>query len=242
MVDEHGNKLYAYVTLVMLGDRYIPGAIVLAHTIKRLDSQADLVVLVTSDVSDDGKKILSMFFDRVILVKKILVPNWRTKKQRHRLYLDYVFTKFHLFNLNYKKILMIDADALVLKYPDHLFSLNAPAGSLIEDKDQFISYDKNGNYILPPDGKIKWYQSFCKCCAHGKLIPKEMTDRVATNFKNSGIGASIVLLEPKKGELESIIEDVSKGKNEIPCRKQVYLARTTIFNVKIFRKMDISSS
>ena len=81
MIDEHGNKLYAYVTLVMLGDRYIPGAIVLAHTIKRLDSQADLVVLVTSDVSIDGKKILSMFFDKVILVEKVLVPNWRTKNK-----------------------------------------------------------------------------------------------------------------------------------------------------------------
>jgi lipopolysaccharide biosynthesis glycosyltransferase len=209
MVDEHGNRMYAYVTLIMLGDRYIPGAIVLAHTIRRLDSQADLVVLVTPDVSEDGKKIMSQFFDRVILVKPIHVPNWRTKKQKHRLYLDYVFTKFHLFNLNYKKVLMIDADALILKYPDHLFSLDAPAGSLIEDKDQFISYDESGNYILPPDGKIKWYQMLCKCCGHGKVIPKQMTDKVARDYRNSGIGASIVLLAPKRGELESIVKDVT---------------------------------
>lgn len=209
MVDAHGNKLYAYVTLVMLGDRYIPGAIVLAHSIKRLDSQADLVVLVTPDVSEGGKRLLSTFFDRVILVDPIRVPNWRTRKQKHRIYLDYVFTKFHLFNLNYKKVIMVDADALIIKYPDHLFSLNAPAGCLIEDKDQFISYDKDGNYILPPDGEIKWYKIFCDCCEHGKLIPREYTDRVATDYRNSGIGASIVLLAPKKGELESIIKDVT---------------------------------
>lgn len=210
MVDEHGNKLYAYVTLVMLGDRYIPGAIVLSHSIKRLDSQADLVVLVTADVSEEGRKLLSIFFDRVLLVKEILIPNWRTKKQKHRLYLDYVFTKFHLFNLTeYKKIIMIDADALIIKYPDHLFSLPAPAGCLIEYKEQFISYDKNGNYILPPDGKVKWYELFCKCCGHGKLIPKELTDKVAHDYKDSGIGASIVLLAPRKGEMESIINDVT---------------------------------
>ena len=136
---------------------------------------------------------------------------------------------------------MIDADALVLKHPDHLFTLNAPAGSLIEDKDQFISYDKDGNYILPPDGKIKWYQTFCKCCEHGKLIPKDITDRVSTNFKNSGIGASIYILEPKKGELESIIQDVSRGKMKyLVENKFIWPKITTIFNVKIFRKTDIS--
>lgn len=213
MVDGHGNRIYAYVTLVMLGDRYVAGAIVLAHSIKRLDSQADLVVLVTPDVSDAAKRILSNFFDRVILVEPIYVPNWRVKNQPQRKYLSYVFTKFHLFNLTqYKKIIMIDADALILQYPDHLFTLNAPAGCLIEYKNQFISYDKNGNYILPPNNEIEWYKIFCDCCKHGNLIPKNYTDRVATDFKNSGIGASIVLLQPKKGELESILKDVNSGR------------------------------
>ena len=63
----------------------------------------------------------------------------------------------------------------------------------------FITYDKDGNYILPPDNKIKWYQKYCDCCSHGKLIPKEMTDRIFKDFKNSGIGGGLILLEPKKG-------------------------------------------
>ena len=213
MVDEHGNRLYAYVTLVMLGDRYIPGAIVLAHSIRRLDSQADLVVLVTPDVSEDGRRILATFFDRVVPVDFIKVPNWRVRKQPHRRYLELVFTKFHLFNLTqYKKVLLIDADALVLKYPDHLFSLPAPMGCLLENKDLFISYDSKGNYILPgPDG-IRWYKEMCQCCGHGKRIPKAYTDRALTDFKNSGIGGGLILLEPKKGELESILRDVRGGR------------------------------
>ena len=209
MIDDKGNKLYAYVTLITLGDRYIPGDIVLAHSIRRLESEADLVVLVTPDVSEDGKRLLATFYDKIVLVDPIIVPNWRVKKQPYRLYLNYVFTKFHLFNLEYKKVLMIDADALIIKHPDHLFTLEAPAGSLIEYKEEFITYDKNGNYILQPNNKIKWYDTYCKCCAHGKKIPKQYTDNVAKDIRNSGIGASIVLLSPKKGELDAIIKDVT---------------------------------
>jgi glycogenin glucosyltransferase len=212
MVDSKGKRLYAYVTLVMLGDNYISGAIVLAKSIKDAGSNADLVVLITPDVSSEGKELLKAYFDKVIDINYIQVQNWRTKKQQHRKYLELVFTKFHLFNLTeYKKVLLIDADALVLKHPDHLFTLNAPAGCFLENKDLFISYDKEGNYILPTDGKIKWYDKYCDCCGHGKMISKRFTDRVAFDKKNSGIGGGLILLEPKVGELDDIIRDVSYG-------------------------------
>lgn len=212
MVDSNGKNIYAYVTLVMLGDRYIPAAIVLAQSLKNCGTKADLVVLVTPDVSNEGKDILNKFFDVLKVVEYVTVSNWRTKKQYHRKYLELVFTKFHLFNLvQYKKVILIDADAIVLKYPDHLFTLNTPAGCFLEDKDLFITYDNNGNYILPSNGKIEWYQKYCDCCGHGKRIPKEMTDRVKTNFKNSGIGGGLILLEPKVGEFDDIIYDISRG-------------------------------
>lgn len=230
MINEDGTKKYAYVTLVMLGDKYISAAIVLAHSLKKLETKADLVVLVTNDVTDKGKDVLRKFFDHVIEVPYIQVRNFRTQKQPSRKYLDYVFTKFHLFNLTqYKKILLIDADAIVLKYPDHLFTLNAPAGCYLKDKDLFISYGKNGQYILPPNDKIKWYDEYCKCCGHGQLIAKEETDDILVNRKNAGIGGGLMLLEPKKGELDAIINDVTKGKswhlvNKIfPWPEQQYL-------------------
>lgn len=209
MYDEFGNKLYAYVTLVMLGDLYTAAALVLAYSLRILKTKADLVVLVTHDVSESAKRVLKTYYDHVIEINYIEVKNWRCEKQPHRKYLNYVFTKFNLFNLTqYKKVLLIDADAIVLKYPDHLFSLNAPAGCYLKDKDLFITYDKDGNYILPPDNKIKWYNEFCACCRHGKVIPKRETDKVVYDRKNAGIGGGIMLLEPKKGELESIIKDV----------------------------------
>ena len=214
MINENGTKNYAYATLIMLGDLYISAAIVLAYSLRKLNTRADLVVLVTNDVSEKGKNILKQFYDKVIEVKYIEVINWRTQKQTNRKYLNYVFTKFHIFNLTqYKKILLIDADAIVLKYPDHVFTLNAPAGCYLKDKDLFISYDKQGNYVLPPDDKIKWYDEMCRCCGHGKLIPKEQTDKILKDKSNAGIGGGLMLLEPKKGELENIINDITRGKS-----------------------------
>ena len=230
MINEDGSKNYAYVTLVMLGDLYVSAAIVMAYSLRKLNTKSDLVVLVTPDVSEDGKRVLGRYFDKVKEINYVTVPNWRTKKQTHRKYLELVFTKFHLFNLTeYKKVLLIDADAIVLKYPDHLFSLNTPAGCLLENKDLFISYDAKGNYILPPNGKIEWYDIYCQCCPHGSKIPKEYTDRIYKNFQNSGIGGGLMLLKPRKGELESIIRDVSHGKmkylleNKLIWPEQQYL-------------------
>lgn len=231
-VNKKTNKCkYAYVTLVMLGDLYIAGAIVLAHSIRKCGSKVDLVVLVTPDVSTEGKKILSMFFTHVIMIDYVNVPNWRTKRQPHRKYLELVFTKFHIFNLvQYEKVLLIDADALVLKYPDHLFTLDAPAGCFLEDKELIIAYDKDGNYVLPKDGELQWYKKYCKTISHGKLIPKEYTDRLKTQFGNSGIGGGLMLLQPKLGELENIIKDVSRGfmkhlvENKFVFPEQQYLA------------------
>jgi hypothetical protein len=211
MTDSMGNNIYAYVCIVMLGDSYIPGAIVLAQSLINCGSKADRVCLITPDVSEEAKKLLQMFFNKVKVVDYIQVNNWRADGQQIMKYLSLVFTKFHVFNLlEYKKIILIDADALVLKYPDHLFSLPAPAGCLLENQENFIYYDVCGNYIFPP-GPIKWYEKFCKIAAHGKLIPKELTDDVKNNMKNTGIGGGLILLEPKVGELDAIINNVSFG-------------------------------
>lgn len=213
IMDSNGNKLYAYVTLIMLGDRYVPAAIVLAQSLIDLNSQVDRVVLVTPDVSLEARELLSKFYDKVIEVNYVTVQNWRTKKQTHRKYLELVFTKFHLFNLTqYKKVLLIDADAIVLKYPDHIFTLDAPAGCFLENKDYFIYYDEKGDYKMPPESGIEWYKIYCDKLTHGNKVPKEFTDRVFTDFKNSGIGGGLMLLEPKVGEFDEIIKDVSRGR------------------------------
>ncbi len=208
-LNKDGTCKYAYVTLVMLGDPYIAGAILMAYSARKAGSNVDFVVLVTPDISTEGRDILGMFFTYVISVDYLDIPNWRGQKQKKK-YLDLVFTKFHALELTqYEKIILIDADAVVLQYPDHLFTLDAPAGCLIETKELLISYDDEGNYIYPKDGKPEWYKKMCDCCGHGKKIPKEMTDKIRTNFTHSGIGGGLLLLEPKENELKNILKEIS---------------------------------
>ena len=233
MINTNGTKNYAYVTLVMIGDKYIAGAIVLAESIRKLGSLADLVVLVTNDVSLDGKELLKQFYDHVIMVDYINVENWRTKIQKHRPYLDLVFTKFHVFNLiQYKKILLIDADAIILKYPDHLFTLKTPAGVYLPYKEEFINLDNKGEYIY--NKPIEWYNKYCASCSHGKLISKHITDRIekgleSSKNKNSGISGGLILLEPNIDEFNMILKDIRSDqtlniiKNKLIWPEQQYL-------------------
>lgn len=206
-----GSCKYAYVTLVMIGDKYISAAIVLAYSLIKSGSKADRVVLVTRDVSEGGRQILALYFNKIVIVDYVKTFHWRG---RHPMkdYLNKVFTKFHLFNLTqYEKVVLIDADAMMMKHPDHLFTLNTPAGCYIEDKSLLISYDEAGNYILPEGNTFKWYQDYCNCCGHGKNIPKNITDRVVQNKNNSGIGGGLMVLSPKLGEFDRIIRDISHG-------------------------------
>ena len=75
MTDSMGNNIYAYVCIVMLGDSYIPGAIVLAQSLINCGSKADRVVIVTPDVTEEGKKILQMYFNKVLVIDYVNVSN-----------------------------------------------------------------------------------------------------------------------------------------------------------------------
>ncbi len=61
----------AYVTLVMMGDSYIPGALVTAMSIRNVRTGVNdpaIVCMVTDDVSDDACTALEFVFDEVVKV------------------------------------------------------------------------------------------------------------------------------------------------------------------------------
>ena len=233
MINLDGGKNYAYVTTVMLGDKYVAPAIVFAESVRKLGSMADLVVLITHDVSTEGKEILKMFFDYVINVEYINFENCETKIKGNPSYFDLVFTKFHVFNLiQYKKILLIDADTIILKYPDHIFTLNAPAAVYLPNRNDIINYDDKGKYIY--NKKIEWFNKYCSCCSHGKLIAKSITDKIKQGLtknknNNSGISGGLILLEPSKKEFNMILKDINSPKmfdiikNKLIWPEQQYL-------------------
>ncbi|AYV79553.1 MAG: glycosyltransferase [Faunusvirus sp.] len=211
----YGKSRYAYLTLVMLGDLYISAALVLAYSIRLSNTKADIVVLVTNDVTQAGRDALKLVYDRVIEIDYIKVLSDRVRKDPKRQYLNYVFTKFNLFKLvEYEKIILLDADAIVLKYYDHLFTMPTPAGVILNDKDDFIKYDKSGNYVIRKDLKIDWYEKYCAECGHGKSIPRRMTDIVLKDKRKSGIGGGLMLLKPDIKEFDSIMSDLRNSQTQ----------------------------
>ncbi len=65
------SKSHAYVWLVMRGDRFVPGALISAWSVKKSGSTKDLVCMITEDVSETARLQLATVFTRVIIVPYI---------------------------------------------------------------------------------------------------------------------------------------------------------------------------
>lgn len=182
------NSKYAYCALVMIGDEYVKGALVLGYSIKRV-SKMDRVIMVTDDVSKSCISLLKTVFTHVITVpyKKYKYIPWHSvaEKQavRYSKWIECSFTKWNVLNLTqYKKILFLDADVIITRNIDAIFEFDSPAGVFNNAwKDHY------------KDLKI------------GQKIPN---DRIHKIFKNGGnvLTASAVLLKPSKKDYEQIFK------------------------------------
>ena len=117
------DKRNAYVTFVMRNDSFIPGALVLTHSIKKYQTQHDLVCLITNSISSQGKSCLEQLYDKVIPVDEIYLehPNSIGRSDR-----SVLFTRLQCLRLgangglgtDYEKIVVLDADILFLRNND----------------------------------------------------------------------------------------------------------------------------
>lgn len=130
----------AFATLVMLGDAYAPGALVLAHSLRAAGTRASLVCLVTADVSPSARLDLALEFDEVIEVpllsgqaihrewKRYMKPAAGQGKPMYQ-WIGHSFTKFGVLSLvQFDLVCLLDADMLCVAPPDEIFELRAPAG------------------------------------------------------------------------------------------------------------------
>lgn len=204
MIDKYGNSLYAYVVSVF-NDIDIAGAIVVAQSIRELGSLVDLVVFVTPNIGDIGKFLLGSYFTHIYV-------NDLVDKES-----DINFSRLVALNLdNYDKIIMVEPNCIFLRYVDHLFTLSAPAGCIIEDRESIITYDEHGNFTLPNDSQLNWYKKFCECCGHGKIIPKEKTD----DLKNV-IMTGLLVFKPNKEEFKNIMSELSNSKERLTFQEYI---------------------
>lgn len=129
------EQSWIWVTVVFLGDKYIPGAMVVAKSLQDQKSQYPAWCMVTPDVTSDGVAMLEQVFDKVItipLIEHKCVP-MKSAKQ-NAIYSPWIhasFTKCNILNPEYfppgAKLIFIDADMMFLQPCDDLFDVPAPA-------------------------------------------------------------------------------------------------------------------
>ena len=125
---------YAFVTLVMRGDSYAIGALVLAKSLKWTRTRHETVCMVTDDVSEKALRLLRQAYDRVELVDYIDMPCRRlnTAKQEN-MYGSWTHLSLTCFRCllleEYAKICLLDSDVVVIRNMDNIFELNPPAAS-----------------------------------------------------------------------------------------------------------------
>lgn len=202
----------AFVTFLMLNDSYLPGALMLGYALKKQEVRADIVCMVTDEISESAKKSLSIIFDEVVTVPTIFIPHKRRQERQDR---PFWFTRLNALRLgkdgdmdmSYEKIVLLDADVLPLKDYEELFKVTAPAGILNEDKSKLMYLDNRDRTTLV---KWSWHDAYDGICPHGASIPKEITDRVADDPQNMGLNGSLFVIEPSMAEFNAIMEDVKR--------------------------------
>lgn len=218
MTRSDGRARFAFVTLLTLNDSYLPAALLLAYGLRRQQTAADLICLVTPEITATARAALQQLYDGVLPVAPIVIPH---RLAGSRPYLPLVFTKLHALRLgaggdlgrHYDKIVLLDADLLPLKHYDHLFTLPAPAGTINERKTHVMEWGQDGNFIIPEsvarDGTWNWHRIYADC-PHGRAIPRAITDRVAADPTNMGVISSLLVIEPSLAEYEAIRQDLER--------------------------------
>lgn len=131
--DITGGKLdeeFAWVTLVMKGNSYIPGALALAQSLKSVNTKHKIVCMVTEDVTD--YKELELLFDEVVQVKYINIQSKSKSKsnERYNEWINQSATKWRCLELvRYKKVMFVDSDVVFLKNFDYIFDNKCPAAT-----------------------------------------------------------------------------------------------------------------
>ncbi|OQU81981.1 hypothetical protein SORBI_3006G148200 [Sorghum bicolor] len=115
----------AYVTL-LYGDEFVLGVRVLGKSLRDTGTRRDMVVLVSDGVSEYSRKLLQADGWIVNRITLLANPNQVRPKRFWG-----VYTKLKIFNMtNYKKVVYLDADTIVVKSIEDLFKCGKFCGNL----------------------------------------------------------------------------------------------------------------
>ncbi|KAK3308619.1 nucleotide-diphospho-sugar transferase [Chaetomium strumarium] len=123
MAEQGGEDVYASL---LLTDTYLPGALVLAHSLRDGGTTKKLAILVTLDtVSANVVTQLRTVYDYIIPVPRIQNEHPANLDLMNRPDLHSAFTKINLWKqTQFRKIVYVDADIVAFRAPDELFNLD----------------------------------------------------------------------------------------------------------------------
>ncbi|KAI0433350.1 nucleotide-diphospho-sugar transferase [Xylaria sp. FL1042] len=127
MAARGGGGEDVYATL-LLTDTYLPGALVLAHSLRDAGTTKKLAALVTLDsISAEAITELKSVYHYVIPVPRIRNAQPANLQLMNRADLHSAFTKINLWKqTQFRKIVYIDADVVAYRAPDELFDIKHP--------------------------------------------------------------------------------------------------------------------
>jgi lipopolysaccharide biosynthesis glycosyltransferase len=196
------NHDHAYVWLLMRGEAYLPGIYTSVYSVLRTDPDADLVVMVTPDVSQSAIQLILNVATHIFTIPYLEFESKPLKTARQRkIYSSWIsvsYSKWNMLALPYKKAIFIDADTIHTENTDDLFELKAPAAPL-------------ANPFVKPLGTMrdfyKGQRGKDNYPIHGSNIP---TSTVLEILNIGGMlpTAAPVLLEPSLDDYNSYIDMV----------------------------------
>ncbi len=191
----------AYAVFLCRNDGYLPGALTLAYALRQQTKQ-EILCLVTENISHTARRALRTMFGRVIPIDELRSKSTVTEGRSDR---DFLPARFQALRLgpdgdlgeHYDKIILLDADILPLERYDELFSLDTPAGILMESK--------AACYTEENDPQWSWHRLYEPVCPHGARIPKEITDRVRRDPGNMGVNSAVWVLTPSMDDYRAVL-------------------------------------
>ncbi len=219
-----GGHRFAFVAVLYPDAKgklsYLDGALGVALGLRKQCARADIVCLVTSDVTQEDICRLEVVFDEVIVVPYItssdtLIENQWAIEISPEIYQGCwwydgpdaptgckhpycsVFTKIHTLRMTqYDKVVLVDLDIIPIENYDSLFGIEAPAG--------IIEYPRFKDFSLKTGCKLG--------LSLGDLIPHELTD--IDKETGSDINAGLLVIKPDIEEYEDIIAELKKPRKE----------------------------
>ena len=209
----------AWVTLVMGGDRYVPGALVLGQSLKRVETKFDTVCMVAGGVSAQAVADLERVFTRVRHVDLISTPSrpMRGKKQQKLYSQEFtstIFTKWNCLSfVEYDKVVCVDADIAFQTNADDLFSLPTPAGT----------------FDNPWHSGEGWYGRI----SHGDSVSPAAIQAAYKSLQGYVVFGSLVVLSPSRVAFQRLTKlltlETPYGKNLLSSNGPDELAITELY-------------